>query len=238
MAVVRLTDSLKNAIISTLYQKVWRSREMALPNVEQVVFNTYPTLSERIYEVAVPASVRTLLASGTFPEEYLIQPITYVDVYLNRWAGIPPGMNDAFPSYLSGLRLSMPAGTRMPYEVKTDDLIKQGFSVSFAYYSPTFSDVRQTVMDVQAVHNKYQSDKRAYFEEVDNLLRGFSTLAPALKAWPLLWEYLPETTRDQHKKIVERTSRPKAPAPVEVDTGKLTAGIIAAKMLNANNNNN
>jgi hypothetical protein len=61
---------------------------------------------------------------------------------------------------------------------------------------------------------------------VYKICNTYSTLAPALKAWPPLWELIPENVKDTHRKIVERT---KNDVVLDVDIGKLTALSTAAK---------
>lgn len=46
------------------------------------------------------------------------------------------------------------------------------------------------------------------------MLKRFATLAPALKEWPALWDLLPHSVKEQHKKIVERPKR-SGTAPVK-----------------------
>jgi hypothetical protein len=54
----------------------------------------------------------------------------------------------------------------------------------------------------------------------------YTTLAPALKAWPPLWELIPESYKDKHREIKERE---KKEVVLDVDLGKLTALSTAAK---------
>lgn len=67
-----------------------------------------------------------------------------------------------------------------------------------------------------------------FVEGVDKILSSFSTLSPALKAWPPLWELLPERTKNKHKEIVER-KKPEREAP-SVDINRLTAVMAASKL--------
>lgn len=67
-----------------------------------------------------------------------------------------------------------------------------------------------------------------FTEGVSKILASYSTLSPALKAWPPLWELVPERVKDKHKEIVER-KKPEKEAP-DIDTTKLTAVLAASKM--------
>lgn len=68
--------------------------------------------------------------------------------------------------------------------------------------------------------------QRDFVDMVSKVCNTYSTLAPALKAWPPLWELIPEDVKDTHRRIVERT---KNEVVLNVDIGKLTALSTAAK---------
>lgn len=96
-----------------------------------------------------------------------------------------------------------------------NDLVWEDFITEVAAWSDRVSAVRK------------QADE--FVEGVMAVLNAHSTLAPALKAWPPLWDLLPEHTKDKHKEIVER----KKPEKEQVDTdvlNKLTATVAASKL--------
>lgn len=66
-----------------------------------------------------------------------------------------------------------------------------------------------------------------FVEMVNKVINAYSTLAPALKAWPPLWDLIPEDVKDRHRKVVERT---KEEVDLDVDFNKLTALSTAAKL--------
>lgn len=73
-----------------------------------------------------------------------------------------------------------------------------------------------------------RKEAQDFVEGVSKLLSSYSTLAPALKAWPPLWELVPERTKDRHKEITVR-NKPEKAAP-DVDVGRLTAVMTASKL--------
>lgn len=83
--------------------------------------------------------------------------------------------------------------------------------------------------EVTAYHQRVQEAAKRRDEFVDavkKICNTYSTLAPALKAWPPLWELVPEDVKDKHREIKERE---KKEVVLEVDLGKLTALSTAAK---------
>lgn len=80
----------------------------------------------------------------------------------------------------------------------------------------------------QTKYNNIRIQAREFTEGVSKILSSYSTLAPALKAWPPLWELVPEYTKDKHKEIVER-KKPEKAAP-DIDVNRLTAVMAASKL--------
>lgn len=73
-----------------------------------------------------------------------------------------------------------------------------------------------------------RKEAQEFTEGVSKLLASYSTLAPALKAWPALWELLPERAQNKHKEITVR-NKPEKAAP-DVDMTRLTAVMAASKL--------
>lgn len=72
------------------------------------------------------------------------------------------------------------------------------------------------------------SERDEFVKGVKALLDSHATLAPALKAWPPLWDLVPEKFKERHRKVVERTAPEERTAP-DVDLTKLTSTVVAAK---------
>lgn len=72
-----------------------------------------------------------------------------------------------------------------------------------------------------------EAKQAAFIDGVDKLMGTYSTLAPALKAFPALWDLLDEDAKDRHKKIVERKSKT---AELDVDLNSMTAAVTLNKL--------
>lgn len=64
--------------------------------------------------------------------------------------------------------------------------------------------------------------------EVKTILNAYTTLAPALKAWPPLWDFIPEVVKNKHREVVAKEK--KAEVALGVDLSTLTAMATAAKI--------
>jgi hypothetical protein len=83
--------------------------------------------------------------------------------------------------------------------------------------------------EVTAYHERVRTAtvrREEFVKMVKEVCGTYSTLAPALKAWPPLWDLIPEDVKDKHREIKERT---KNEVVLSVDIGKLTALSTAAK---------
>lgn len=83
--------------------------------------------------------------------------------------------------------------------------------------------------EVTAYHQRVQEAAKRrdeFVEAVKKICNTYSTLAPALKAWPPLWELVPEDVKYKHREVKERE---KKEVVLDVDFGKLTAMSTAAK---------
>ena len=73
-----------------------------------------------------------------------------------------------------------------------------------------------------------ESKEASFLEGVDKLMETYSTLAPAIKAWPALWDLVPDEAKERHKKVVERVK--KDVDDVGVDLNSMTAAVTFSKL--------
>lgn len=91
---------------------------------------------------------------------------------------------------------------------------------------PTWAEFKAEVMAYNERVQAAMTRQREFVDMVKKVVESFATLAPALKAWPPLWELIPEDVKEKHKQVVVRE---KAEVQLNVDLGKLTALSTAAK---------
>lgn len=72
-----------------------------------------------------------------------------------------------------------------------------------------------------------RSRQEEFVGMVKKILTTYSTLAPALKAWPPLWDLLPEDVKEKHREVHVAEKRV---VNLNVDVDKLTAMSTAAKL--------
>jgi len=87
-----------------------------------------------------------------------------------------------------------------------------------------YSDVLEEFVNEVREWNKRKHaavTRQAEFKEsVRKVVDAYATLAPALKAWPPLWDLIPDEVKAKHKLIVEREVKARE---IDVDLDRMTA---------------
>jgi len=77
-----------------------------------------------------------------------------------------------------------------------------------------------------------QERKEKFVNGVSILMETHTTLAPALKAWPALWDLLPQSTKDKHLEVKEKSAAQEKKAVIEqLDLASMTATVVVNKMV-------
>jgi hypothetical protein len=216
--------------------------------IEQVMSKARSVHSGRIYSVNKGIDLRgwtadsmmefilgqDLLATLRRPE---MQPFvnTVTDLHLESVNGVGAGIT--LPKSSSPLPFVKGRSVDMTIADSTGAAIGiASLSTTYSYSSIKLSapndKLNGLVEELQWARDekwRLTSVQEEYLVSVRKVLDSFSTLAPALKAWPALWELLPEETKDKHKQVREKPAARGASA-VDVDLDRLTA-ITAAHRL-------
>ena len=107
-----------------------------------------------------------------------------------------------------------------------------GFKASWREGTADFNDSRWDWL--KAEFKEYvrkifeqEAKQEKFLEGINKLMETYSTLAPALKAFPALWDLVPEEAKERHKKVVERK---KSEVELDVDLNSMTAAVTLSKL--------
>ena len=156
--------------------------------------------------------------------------INEIDV---RGFGSQEGVWSNKDNYTVSLKLTSPVP--IPHEIDSEI---HGLMVDSRTYSGWFLDPSDTRWDTfKAEYKKYcdavrklKDETSAFISGVNKIMDTYTTLAPALKAWPPLWDLVPQDKQERHKQIVERKAK-SLPAE-EIDLESMTAASTLAKFTN------
>ena len=208
MAVVRFSEELKDAIIKNakalFSNRINAARKASPPIADEV--------ADLVYAQFMPAI-------NTLPKEFL------------QWSN---RVEIRVPYNTSSIEVSYQAAREYPKpgnRIKMDDgtIIDSMFSISFKLPdTPKYKTYIEQIVAWRENINVLEKQRDEFVSGVKAVIEAHSTLAPALKAWPPLWDLVPETFRERHRKVVERTKP--AVAELDVDLTSLTAAVTIAKI--------
>ena len=133
-----------------------------------------------------------------------------------------------------------PLGTAVPHpkvwaNIQPVKLVRPGGGYGYyTYYADTEdsqdAEFIKLVQDWRDRLNAIQVDRKTFVESVKQVITAYTTLSPALKTWPPLWDLLPESTRERHREVVDRKKRDPA-EDLTVDLDKMTSVVTINKLL-------
>lgn len=125
--------------------------------------------------------------------------------------------------------LVFPIGAPRPFPLKMPEQRQEGLLAwkATSYGNdliladdPAFAELKEQVIAWHKRCNFVAKQQAEFAESVKQVIGAYVTLAPALKAWPPLWELIPDDVKEKHKQIVER--KPKE-VELGVDLDRMTA---------------
>jgi hypothetical protein len=217
MATVRFSEELKNSILGN-------ARNLYKGRLKEAKENYSPTWGTTVYNLMFKDTLATM---NTLPTDYLRTSSEFTIA----------GFSDLKEINIKVL-LVLGSELRFPYNVR---IAGHGLSTSgqMSSYSGLLLDAADSRWDAFKV--EYTAYCQAYMDIADEqdtfskgvtaVIKAYTTLAPALKAWPALWDLLPDHTKDRHREIVER-KKAGSIAGIEADTDlrKMTAAVTLGKI--------
>ena len=209
MAIVRMSTEFRESIIGNakaIFEARLRAAEKAVPQVGDEI-------AELVYAELTPA---LKLVDNRFLSFFR-------DMELNK-------IGDT--SY--GIRYSLNTARPKPNDkivTANGCIITSNFVTSVTVpLDQRFVGIKDQLDNYKANIAAIQKQRDEFVDGVKKIINAHATLAPALKAWPPLWDLVSETYRERHRKVVER-SKPDLVPEVDVDLTALTATVAVNKIL-------
>ncbi len=175
----------------------------------------------------------------------------YNDIFrdhLHTMSALPDGFMDKkyefsvmiSDSSLSGIQISLrlAAPQLWPEKINLAHAKQRGWNNNDLQYLPDLNttegaDIHNVIVNRQYAIKQVDEDKQRFVDGVDKICTTFSTLAPALKAWPPLWDLLPQSAKNRHLEISERKASATKAAELtdELNLASMTATVVASKMV-------
>jgi hypothetical protein len=134
-----------------------------------------------------------------------------------------------------------PSVSNRVYKHTEDDMLRFDLRTSYSDVEvrvnpdhPKNAGIVRHMRDITARSAAIQEECDNFVGGVAKIITSFTTLAPALKEWPPLWDLLPEETKDRHKQVRKTTRGNKREGLEEVDLDKLSSTVTVAKLTGGN----
>jgi hypothetical protein len=205
MAVVRFSEELKDAIktnATALFNKRLEALQGNPPAVgDEIIDKMFAPYMDAISRV--PSEFLQWADSFTLDR---IGNTSYVKAYTYK---------KRFPKPIDNIKTSL-------------GRIASNYSASISLADvPEWEGIKAQLDEWKASIKAVEQQRDEFVSGVKAVINAHATLAPALKAWPPLWDLVPEEYKERHRKVVER-SKPES-AEIGVDLTKLTSTVVAAK---------
>jgi hypothetical protein len=127
------------------------------------------------------------------------------------------------------LQLSLSEARPIPHKIPDTDILGTVWGdmiliKDHLHWADLFGEVSAWTAQLAAIDKQ----RKTFEENLKKLLSTYSTLAPALKAWPPLWDMLPEDVKTKHKEVTKREK--KATELGGIDLGTMTAMVTVRKL--------
>ena len=157
--------------------------------------------------------------------------VSRIKVHDGTTAGIEPIQLPGEPTFEMGKEVPVPKNW---HEIKPAKLMRAGTYGGFTYHASMkdLEDAEFVTMVREWISRLDQIDKdrNEFVSSVKQIINVYTTLSPALKVWPPLWDLLPESTRERHREVVDRKKRDPAES-LTVDLDKMTGVVTINKLL-------
>ena len=232
MATVRFSDELVSNIKAS-------ARKLHEPAIERAEQSAPTDWGQRIYDGMFDDKTQTIMQSlpaNYFGNQDRLTLDGFLDASGDRHnidfrATADHPMASEFYARNTTVQLSSISHLPFPYSV---DFAQSGAKLSYsglriAANDPRFEGIQQEFIEYCYRIHDAKAKRVEFVKGVEDIIKNFSTLAPALKAWPPLWDLIPRDKQEKHKEIVERKSN--KPVALDMDTSSLTAAVTMAKLV-------
>jgi hypothetical protein len=120
----------------------------------------------------------------------------------------------------------------MPRDVKSNEDIECITPSGYIQLRPTseiFKPLIEEVIEWMGQMEAVEKQRDTMIDGVEQLTKTYTTLGPALKAWPALWELLPDYAKTKHKDVVKREKV--EPKELKADLTAMTSTMTVIRML-------
>jgi len=224
MATVRFSEQLKADIIDN-------AKDMFKANIQKAEQDIPSHWADKIYQCFFPAEV--IAKFKALPDYAMTKEESVSFTGFHNAPDDEVFIADEHRQAIYNCNtIKLQFSTAQPWPVTFEKAIT-GFTAGYSSGSADFNDTRWDWLkpEFKEYNRKIfeqESKQRKFLQGVNSIINNYSTLAPALKAWPALWDLIPEEAKERHKKIVEKKKT--EVADIGADLDGMTAAVTFSKL--------
>jgi hypothetical protein len=218
MATVRFSDKLKEDVVRNakkIFNKELTDARADTPAnwTGEYIYNTVFSKATRDTMNALPAK---------FMEETKL-------LNFGGFRQVPEGESRDYWGLSSDLQFTATIPLRMPHGSDHDTFHKSWRGLTLVYGVPEFATLQAEFKQWRDKQWAVVAKQAKFVAGVKQIMDTYSTLSPALKVFPALWDLIPEEYRERHLKIVNR-KRGDTKELGDLDVNSLTAAVTLNKL--------
>jgi|10_taG_2_1085330.scaffolds.fasta_scaffold88000_2 hypothetical protein len=222
MATVRFSELLKSDIERNA-KNVFKERIIQAKQNTPASWN-----AEYLYNTIFSKDIRDKM--NALPDKFLE---TQTNISLNGFHDVPRdekhNHKNEFWNVHDSIALEFSVPHRFPHGSEFPDWKKNWRSMTLKYNAPRFATIQAEWETWMQGVNAIKDKRKEFVKGINKITSTYATLSPALKAFPALWDLVPEQYRERHLEIVTR----KKGNPQELgdlDVNALTSEVTLSKL--------
>ena len=218
MATVRFSEKLKDDIernAKDMFKKELKALEEKLPAT---------WTAEYIYNTIFSKDIRDKM--NALPDKFMD---TTSRIDFAGFRNVGEGEDRRYWGLSYDIQLTFNTPVRMPQGSTFDDFHKSWRDVTLNLNVPQYATIQaefKTWRDAQWV---VIAKKDKFIDGIKQIMNTYSTLSPALKVFPALWDLVPEEAQERHMKVVSR-KKGEVKELGDLDVNSLTATVTFNKL--------
>ena len=226
MATVRFSDELRGYIrrnAERLFDKrIGDAREIGVGKWPQMVATHYTNAVESLLQ-GVPQEVRDIFLE--YGEEFTLGRIYVGDDV----PALDVDITDTVTKFPLPRKDAPDVAKKLGF-TRCERTYGRSIKVSLDGRDPLWQELCKEALERRTLMTTTQEERDKFVANVDHIISSYSTLAPALKAWPPLWDLVPEDKRNKHKEIVGRKRATVEDIVGDIDLDSMTATTVASNL--------
>jgi len=218
MATVRFSEVLKEAILKN-------ASDMFHKELSDAYKDTPTTWNaEYLYNTVFPKDIRDKI--NALPKKYMEE---VSKISFGGFRNVDDSLEDKRAWNVPDLDFTFNTPHRMPHGSQFDDWDRSWRNIRLTYGTPRFATIQTEYKDWVTKQQAIRDKQDTFVAGVRQILNTYSTLSPALRVFPALWDLVPKEYQERHLTVTKR-KQGSVKELGDLDVNSLTATVTLNKL--------